>query len=70
MIRDRHFMVNISIPTDVGSCSECQRPLATEHDEAWHNTGACGCEESRSLCWYKWNGNKCLPRSFYDNRTK
>lgn len=66
MEREKHFAVDSSIPTDDGLCSECQRPLATQHDEAWHNTGQCGCQTARSLCWFRWNGNKCLPRSVYD----
>jgi len=50
------------------TCSECGRPRANEHDEEIHNTGECGCEECRSLCWFRWNGNKCLPRSIYDRK--
>lgn len=47
-------------------CTFCHRPRANEHDEDIHNTGACGCDESRSLCWFLWNGYKCLPLSIYD----
>lgn len=51
-------------------CSECNRVLANEYDEGLCNTGACGCKTARSLCWYRWNGNKCLPYSKYDEQMK
>lgn len=47
-------------------CSECSRERADEHDEGNHNTGECSCEEARSLCWWAWNGDRCLPLSIYD----
>jgi hypothetical protein len=53
-----------------GACPECGRQLANEFDEGIHNTGACGCTLSRSLCWFRWNGHKCLPYSIYDNQPK
>lgn len=53
-------------PTEHVRCEECGRRRATEHDEAIHNTGECGCDESRSLCWFHWNGGFCLPLSIYD----
>lgn len=40
----------------VNVCEECKNPIATQADEAAHNTGECGCEESRSLCWKAWGG--------------
>ena len=51
-------------------CPECGRERANQHDEEIHNTGECGCLEARSLCWYDWNRNKCLPRSIYDTVNK
>ncbi len=47
-------------------CPECKREVANEHDEGIHNTGACGCETARSLCWRTWNGGHCIPYSVYD----
>lgn len=51
-------------------CDECGRRLADEEDEGIHNTGECGCDESRSLCWKVWNGGYCLPLSIYDPNSK
>jgi hypothetical protein len=49
------------------TCPDCKRPLANEHDEGIHNTGECGCDEARSLCWRRWaKDNVCRPRSVYD----
>lgn len=48
------------------TCKDCQRPIANEHDEGIHNTGECGCEEARSLCWRHWNDDRCCLRSPYD----
>lgn len=52
------------------TCPDCHREVANEHDEGIHNTGECGCEESRSLCWRVYNadehGELCLPLSIYD----
>jgi len=50
-------------------CRECNRRRANQRDEGDHNTGACGCSEARSLCWWDWNGERCLPRSVYDKAT-
>jgi hypothetical protein len=47
-------------------CTDCNRRLPTPWDEAIHNTGECGCDSSRKLCWRKWNNNKCCERSPYD----
>lgn len=49
-------------------CPDCGRPIANAHDEENHNTGECGCEECRSLCWRLWNRNVCCERSPYDRR--
>lgn len=46
-------------------CSECGRPIADAHDEVNHNTGECGCTQSRALCWRQWNGDKCCAESPY-----
>lgn len=51
-----------------GTCSDCGRTLATKEDEAGCNTGECGCEYARSLCWRTWNG-ACLPVSIYDPKS-
>lgn len=47
-------------------CEECQRDMATQHDEGLCNTGACGCKVARSLCWKAWNNNVCTRFSIYD----
>jgi len=47
-------------------CPECCRLRASVDDEAAHNTGECGCDEARSLCWWAWNGERCLPFSAFD----
>lgn len=48
-------------------CPECKREIANEHDEGIHNTGECGCETARKLCWQRWNpGGKCYEYSIYD----
>jgi hypothetical protein len=56
--------------TAEGYCPSCHRRLATEEDEGAHNTGECGCDVARSLCWFRWNGNRCLPMSIYDSEAK
>lgn len=50
------------------TCPDCRRPIASEHDEGIHNTGECGCETARSLCWRTWNGNVCAPLSPFDSK--
>jgi hypothetical protein len=35
-------------------CGDCGNPIAHQHDDENHNTGECGCVESRSLCWKTW----------------
>jgi len=47
-------------------CPDCGREVANEHDEGIHNTGECGCETARSLCWRKWNKDTCCDLSPYD----
>jgi len=47
-------------------CPDCDREVATVHDEGIHNTGECGCEEARGLCWRTWNLDVCCPLSPYD----
>jgi hypothetical protein len=47
-------------------CQECNRPVANKNDEGIHNTGECGCPESRALCWKTWNNNICTTKSIYD----
>ncbi len=40
--------------------------MAGSSDEAAHNTGECGCEQSRSLCWRRWHPEeKCAESSVY-----
>ena len=46
-------------------CPDCGKPVATVEDESNHDTGACGCRASRSLCWRAWNNNVCVPESPY-----
>ena len=48
------------------TCPDCGRRRANQFDEAACNTGECGCPTARALCWYRWNGNRCLPLSIYD----
>lgn len=47
-------------------CDACRRALATQHDESAHNTGDCGCDVSRALCWRAWNNDRCQQLSPYD----
>lgn len=51
------------------TCPSCNRRLATTIDDGMHNTGECGCEEARSICWRRWNNGTCLPLSLYDPKT-
>lgn len=37
-------------------CNKCGRRRATEEDEGVHNTGECGCDDARSLCWRDYCG--------------
>ncbi len=51
------------------TCPDCKRPLAGILNDAEHNTGECGCETSRSLCWRRWTADgKCCKRSPYDQQ--
>lgn len=56
--------------TESQLCLDCLRPLATTEDEGIHNTGACGCASSRTLCWRTWNNDVCCPQSPYAPPTK
>jgi len=48
-------------------CPDCKRELANEDDEGVHNTGECGCETARKLCWRRWHrNNECRRYSIYD----
>jgi len=48
-------------------CPDCKREIANEQDEGIHNTGECGCEVARKLCWRKWHAkNECRQYSIYD----
>lgn len=48
-------------------CPDCHYRIADQDDDGNHNTGECGCKEARSLCWRKWNNNKCSKN--FDNTT-
>lgn len=50
-------------------CPNCKRPVAVLFDEGVHNTGECGCDSSRALCWRSWNGNVCCKESPYLNKS-
>lgn len=58
--------IRIREDKDRDMCLECHRDVANAHDEGVHNTGECGCEEARQLCWKTWNENKCRSLSPYD----
>jgi len=54
-----------TIPKAVdGSCPLCGKARATPEDEQIHNTGECGCDKARNMCWREYFGCQC--RSLFD----